>query len=162
MRGEVYILPLTDHPEGVFAPGVVLRAAPEGGAVPDPELPSFPVESARPFRGGWLVRFAGVLDRDDAERLRARDLVLPFEALPALGEGEFFVHDLVGMEVRTVEGVEVGSVEEVYEAEPALLLEVRRPGAGTLLIPLSERIVRDVDAASRRIVIDPPEGLLDL
>jgi 16S rRNA processing protein RimM len=161
VRGEVFVTPLTDHPESVFAPGVVLRAAAEEGETPDPDFPPLRVETVRPFQSGYLVRFGGVLDRSDAENLVRRYLVLPIEELAELDEGELFYHQLLGMRVRTVEGSELGEVQEVYDLEPAPLLEVRAHGR-TLLIPLTERIIREVDAETRCIVIDPPEGLLDL
>jgi 16S rRNA processing protein RimM len=157
----VYVSPLTDHPESVFAPGVVLRAAAEEGEAPDPDFPPLHVEEVRPFRAGYLVRFAGVFDRNDSEPLLGRYLVLPIEALADLEEGELFYHQLLGMRVRTLDGTEVGEIEEVYELEPAPMLEVRAPGR-TLLIPMTERVVREVNAAEGWMVIDPPEGLLDL
>jgi 16S rRNA processing protein RimM len=160
-RGEVYVRLLTDHPESVFALGVVLRTAGEEGEAPDPDFPPLRIESTRPFQGGVLVHFAGITTRAEAERLQGRYLVSPIETLPALEEGELFFHQLIGMRVRTLEGREIGVVEEVYELEPADLLEVRGP-EGTFLIPFSERIVREVDVEGGGVVIDPPEGLLEL
>jgi 16S rRNA processing protein RimM len=161
VRGEVYVSPLTDHPESVFAPGVILRVAADNGQAPDPDFPPLPVESVRAMRDGLLVVFGGVNDRDEADRLRRRYLVLPIAELPALEEGELFSHQLIGMRVRTLDGEEIGEVQEVYELQPAHMLEVRRPG-GVVLIPLTERIVREVNAEEGWMVIDPPEGLLDL
>ena len=160
-RGEVYVSPLTDHPESVFAPGVVLRVAVEDGEQPDPDVQPLRIESVRPFRDGVLVVFDTVPDRNAAERLRQRYLVAPLSELSELESGELFYHQLLGMRVRTVDGNEVGEVQEVYELQPAHMLEVRGPG-GTVLIPLTDRIVREVDAEAGWMVIDPPEGLLDL
>jgi 16S rRNA processing protein RimM len=160
-QGEVYVSPLTDHPESVFAPGVVLRAAAEEGESPDPDFPPLRVESVRPFRTGYLIRFGGVLSRNDAEHLLRRYLVLPVEQLEELAEGELFYHQLLGMRVRTLDGTEVGEVQEVFDLEPAPMLELRARGR-TLLIPMTERIVREVNAEEGWMVIDPPEGLLDL
>jgi 16S rRNA processing protein RimM len=157
----VYVHLLTDHPERVFALGVVLRAAGDDGEAPDPDFPPLEVESVRPFQAGRLVRFAGFLDRDDAERIKDRYLVAPIESLAELEEGELFVHQLLGLRVETVDGREVGEVQEVYDIEPSQLLDVRGPG-GTVLVPFTERVVREVDVEAGRIVIDPPEGLLDL
>lgn len=160
-QGEVYVRPLTDHPEGVFARGVVLRAAADDGEEPDPDFPPLRVEAVRPFRRGYLVCFAGVDSRHLAERLRERYLVLPVEELAELEEGELFYHQLIGMRVRTVDGRDLGRIDEVYELEPAHLLEVRG-GEGVFLIPLTRRILKEVDADGGWMVVDPPEGLLDL
>ena len=79
---------------------------------------------------------------------------------PGLAEGEVFYHDLPGMQVFTLDGARVGEVSQVYELRPADLLEVRTE-RGTVLVPFVEPIVRELDVAGRRIVIDPPEGLLE-
>ena len=160
-KGELMVWPLTDHPEGVYAPGVALLLAAGEEPLPDPTSPPLRVDSARPFRKGYLVKFHGVESRDDAQRLQGRYLVQAVEDLPELEEGEIFYHELLGMRVFTPDGREVGQVEEVYELRPAHMLEVR--GArGTVLIPFTEAIVREVDAEARRMVVDPPVGLLDL
>jgi 16S rRNA processing protein RimM len=160
-KGEVCVVPLTDHPEDVFVQGVVLRLLADEGDGPDESAAPLTIETVRPFREGYLVRFAGFGDRDQTERLRARTLVMPVEELQDLDEGEYFIHQLVGLSVRTTSGRELGVIEEVYPLEPAHLLEVQ--GAGrTFLIPMTEQIVREVDVEAGTMVVDPPDGLLDL
>jgi 16S rRNA processing protein RimM len=160
-KGELFVWPLTDHPESTFAPGVILYLGDETGSEPDPARPSLVVEAARPFRRGFLVRFPGVLDRTQAEALHGRYLLRPRSELEDLEDGEVFYHQLVGMKVVTVSGEEVGEVVEVYELRPADLLEVRGP-RGTHHIPFLRSIVREIDVEGGRLVIDPPEGLLEL
>jgi 16S rRNA processing protein RimM len=157
-KGELFVRPLTDHPEGVYVPGVVLRM---GDDQPDLDVPPIRIEAVRSVRDGFLVSFGGVEDRSRAELLRGRYLFREAEALEPLAEGELFYHDLLGMSVVTVDGVEVGRVTEVYELQPAHLLEVRGEGREHL-IPLRKELVVQLDVDSRRLVIDPPEGLLDL
>lgn len=160
-KGEVFVWPLTDHPESTFAPGVVLFLGDETGGAPDPSRASVAVETVRPFRRGFLVRFPGVADRSSAEALRDLYLFRTIQDVEAPGEGEVFYHQLLGMRVKTVEGEDVGSITEVYELRPADLLEVRGP-SGTHHIPFLKSIIQDVDLESRTLTIDPPEGLLDL
>jgi 16S rRNA processing protein RimM len=160
-KGEFFVWPLTDHPESVFAPGVVLLLGEEHENEPNPDLPRLRVESVRSFKKGVLVCFGGVDSRTQAELLRGRYLFQATDQLVPLQEGEFYYHDLLGMTVATVDGVEVGSVAEVFELSPADLLEVHGP-TGIVMIPYLDHIVVQVDAAQRRIVIDPPDGLLDL
>ena len=160
MRGELFVQSLTDHPDDVFVSGVVLRQGAADSQAPDPDLPPLRVEEARPFQKGWLISFGGVEDRNAADFLRGRYLLAERERLPALAEGEVFYHQLLGMEVVTVQGARLGEVSEVYELVPADLLEVRTE-LGTVLVPFLDRIVREVDVAGGRLVIDPPDGLLD-
>ena len=161
-KGELVVWPLTDHPESTFAPGVVLRLGHTSGGQPDPFLPAVEIESVRPFRQGFLVRLVGTTDRKAAERLRGRYLLRPFEEAEGADAGEVFYHQLLGMRVETRDGHEVGRVSEVFELDPADLLEVEGAGGRTVLVPFSKQVVVEVDAEGGRIVIDPPEGMLDL
>jgi 16S rRNA processing protein RimM len=128
---------------------------------PDADLPPLAVEAARPFKKGYLVRFAGVTDRFQAEDLRGHYLFREAEALEPLAEGELFYHQLLGMEVLTTDGVRLGEVTEVYESLPGDLLQVQGEER-QLMIPFLKHIVVEVDAETGRMVIDPPDGLLDL
>ncbi len=160
-KGELFVWPLTDHPESAFAPGVILCLGDEGGSAPDPSLPGLLIESARPFRRGFLLRVEGVVDRSGAEALQGRYVLRPVQELEELDEGEVFYHQLLGMRVLTEGGEEVGEIVEVYELRPADLLEVRGP-RGTHHIPFLASMVRRLDPVEGVLVIAPPEGLLDL
>jgi len=160
-KGELFVWPLTDHPESTFAPGVILFLGDEKGREPDSSRPSLSVETVRPFRRGFLVRFPGVTDRSAAETFHGLYLFRARKDVEPLEDGEIFYHQLLGMKVVTVDGEEVGRVVEVYELRPADLLEVRGP-RGTHHVPFLKSIIQAVDPESGTIVIDPPSGLLDL
>ena len=160
-KGEVYIWPLTDHPESTFLPGVELQIADAGGNHPDPEFPAARMLTVRPYRRGFLVVFDGVYDRDDAESIRDRYLLRPFEEMEPLEDGELFYHQLLGMRVVTRDGVDVGEVTEVFELRPADLLQVQGESKEHL-IPFNKEVIVSWSVEDRRIVIDPPEGLLEL
>jgi 16S rRNA processing protein RimM len=160
-KGELFVWPLTDHPEGTFAPGVMLYLGDESGNRPDPDRAPVVVESARPFRRGYLVRFTWVSDREAAERLKDRYLLRPVDELAPADDGEVFYHQLLGLTVRTVEGQEIGRIVEVYELRPADLLEVRSETT-THYLPFLASIVRELDLEKGVMIVDPPEGLLEL
>jgi 16S rRNA processing protein RimM len=128
---------------------------------PDVDLPPLRIVDARAFRSGYLVSFAGVRSREDADLLKGRYLLTDMDSVAPLAEGELFYHQLLGMEVVTRDGKLLGEIVEVYELRPADLLEVHGP-AGEIMIPFLSHIVVETDAEARRMVIDPPEGLLDL
>lgn len=160
-KGEFFVWPLTDRGETVFATGNELLVSDVKGERPDDRFPRLRIEGVRPFQAGQLVRFEGVNSRSEADLLRNRYLLIPFSEAEPLEEGDLFYHQLIGMTVATVEGDEVGQISEVYELEPSDLLEVR--GAErSFLIPYTKQVVSSVDLPQRRIVIDPPEGLLDI
>lgn len=160
-KGELFAWPLTDHPESVYQPGSVFLPGNEEGTAPDPDQPQLRLLDARPFKRGYLVAFAGVGDREGAERLQGRYLFQQADALEPLQEGEVFYHQLLGMEVVTRDGELVGRIREVYELRPADMLEIEGPN-GDVMIPFLDHIVVEIDADAGRMVIDPPEGLLDL
>ncbi len=161
IRGELFVQPLTDHPEGTFAPGVVLLPGDGDGREPDPDVPPLRVVAVRPFQDGFLVTFDGVETRSEAEVLRGRYVLRSLDDLEPLEEGELFYHQILGCEVFTVEGVALGRVAEVYDLAPSELLEVQGDGR-TYMIPFRKEIVVEVDREGRRLVVDPPEGLLEL
>jgi 16S rRNA processing protein RimM len=160
-RGELFVWPLSDRPGTLFDAGESLLIGDADGTIPA-SFETIAIERSRPFKRGFLVKLEGRDDRSAVEPLAGQYIWAPVSGLSPLEEGEVFYHELLGAEVVTREGEAVGVVREVFETEPAHLLEVRGADGKTRLIPFSERIVRDVDVAARRIVVDPPPGLLDL
>jgi 16S rRNA processing protein RimM len=159
-KGEVFVWPLTDRPAEVFARGTVLIAGDEEGGPGDAEE-TVTVEGSRAFKRGILLKLAGVDDRNTAEVFARRYLLVARVSLSPLAEDEVYYHQLLGLEVVTSEGEAVGRVREVFETEPAYLLEVRGPEK-VHLIPFTERVIRKVDVEAGRVVIKPPPGLLEL
>jgi 16S rRNA processing protein RimM len=160
-KGEVFVWPLTDSVDSVYAPAQEVLIGDEHGRLAA-EAGSLVVESARDFKRGLLVKFKGRADRNAVEELGNRYLLVPIEQVEPRAADEVYYHELLGMRVVTREGEEVGEVSEVYETEPAHLLEVKGTGGRVHLIPFAERIVKQVDAEARQIVIKPPPGLLEL
>ena len=161
IKGEFLVLPLTDHPQSTYRPGVMLHLGSVDSANPDPGLPALKLEEVRPYRNGYIASAGGITDRNDAERLRGHYLFREVSALEPLGDGEFFYHQLLGMKVQTNIGTVVGEVTEVYELDPNDILCVQGH-EGEIMIPFSKEIVLQVNADEKCIVIDPPDGLLDL
>lgn len=157
LRGELVVEVRTDSPEERFAPGAELVARPGTGA--DSLLT---VESARPHSGRLLVRFVGVPDRDAAEGLRGVKLLVDAASLPPTDDpDEFHAHQLEGLRVELPDGAVVGTVREVAHGPGGELLVVGRSGLPDALVPFVAVIVPVVDLEGGRVVLDPPEGLLD-
>ena len=117
------------------------------------------VEDARVHRDRFLVKFEGVSTRTEAESLRGA-LFVPGSEARDLNSGEFWEHDLVEAEVVDVNGDTLGRIVAVVPGPAQDLFEVATP-SGTVLVPFVSEIVREVDAGSRRVVVDPPAGLFD-
>jgi 16S rRNA processing protein RimM len=156
LKGAVVVQSETDFGEERFAEGAELQCN-RGGRVE-----AVKIATSRPFQDRWLVMFEGVETVNDAETLRDVELRVPAEALHPLAEGAHYVHDLEGCEVATNEGTRIGTVTRVDFGAGTPLLVVEPAEGGEVLVPLAAEICREIDPASKRIVVDMPEGLLDL
>ena len=122
---------------------------------------SFDISLIGHIKNGFSARIVGVVSKDDADALRGISLFARREDLPALPNDEYYYSDLIGLQVADTGGAVIGHVKSVMNHGADDLLEVAVPGASdTALIPFTKVIVPTVDLTSRRIVIDPPEGLL--
>ena len=120
----------------------------------------YSVASVRPERSDFLLRLQGVDDRDQAELLRGKPLFAERSALPPLRSGEFFLVDLVGCDVFDVSGKLLGQITSTFFSGAHEVLVVR--GEREFMLPLVDEMVRQVDIAQRRLICDPPAGLIDL
>ena len=155
VRGEVTVEVRTDDPDLRFAPGATLLTDPAGRG-------PLTVAGRRWHREVLLLSLEGVDSREAAEELRNTELLVPVADLPALADPEdFYDHQLVGLRARLTDGAELGRVVAVRH-EGADLLVIERAGGGEVLIPFVTAIVPTVDLAAGELVVDPPEGLLEL
>jgi 16S rRNA processing protein RimM len=154
IKGEVTVEIRTDDPGARFAPGAVLLS----------EQGSLTVAQARDHSGRLVVLFEGVEDRNGAEALRGRVLQVDARALPELeDEDDFYDSQLVGLRVEERDGTALGSVADVLHLPHGDVLAVTRPqGTAELLVPFVRAMVPVVDLEGGRVVVDLPEGLLEL
>ncbi|WP_219417849.1 ribosome maturation factor RimM [Pseudonocardia nigra] len=158
LRGELVVEVHTDSPDERFAPGAALIAQRPGAPAA-----TLTVESARPHSGRMLVRFVEAPDRDAAEALRGTRLLVAADALTAPADAEeFHVHQLEGLRAELEDGSVVGTVREVVHGPGGELLALARPEGPDALVPFVTVIVPTVDLDGGRVVLTPPEGLLDV
>jgi 16S rRNA processing protein RimM len=154
-RGQVIVDPETDFPVERFRAGAVLYVR-EGETTQ-----SLTIEEVRFHRGRPIIGLAGVATMDAAEALAGRELRVGLDTLRSLPAGSFYHHELIDCSVVTSDGALIGRVASI-EGNAAGSRLVVQGSAGEILIPLAEGICTDVDVAGRKIVVEPPEGLLDL
>jgi 16S rRNA processing protein RimM len=158
ISGEVVVEVRTDDPDARFFPGAALRGRAKGQAER-----ALTIESVRAHGDRLLLRVAGVGDRDAADALRGTLFLVDSADLPAIDDpDEFYDHELEGLSVITVEGTPVGAVAEVLHTAAGELLSVQATDGREILIPFVGAIVTSVSRADGTVVIDPPDGLLDL
>jgi 16S rRNA processing protein RimM len=145
----------TDDPELRFAPGAVLLTDP-------PDRGPLTVAGRRWHHEVLLLTLDGVGSREEAEAFRDTELLVAVAQLPALDDpDDYYDHQLVGLAARLPDGSPLGQVTAVRH-EGADLLVVGRPDGGEALVPFVAAIVPTVDLDGGFLVVDPPEGLLEL
>src|SRR5262245_82371 len=154
-RGEVILNAETDFPEERFRAGACLETRLNTG-----QRSQLVVASMRMHLGRPVVRFEGCASISDAEALAGLELRIAPEDAESLPEGEYYYRDLIGCEVVTNDGVAIGRVSGVEGERRANRLVVTGRN-GEVLIPLADEICR-VDVNERRIIVTPPDGLLEL
>jgi len=173
LRGELRIHPLSDFPERFTRPGRRwLRPVQGRRAASDATAVELLSGRQLPGRELFVIRLDGVHDRSGAEALVGQELLVPAADRPQLARGEFHLLDLVGLEVRLLEGADVekpaqagrciGTVKDLIHAGNDLLEVELSSGGAPLWIPFVHAIVPEVQLEAGWIGITPPAGLLEL
>jgi 16S rRNA processing protein RimM len=154
LRGQVIVNLETDFPEARFQPGAELFV--ERAGIQKLRLTTVRFQGDRP-----VVGIDGVETMSEAETLAGHELRIPIEWLAPLPADTFYRHQLIGCRVETAAGDPVGIVGDVEGtfSGSRLVIAGRR---GEIQVPLANEICTTIDVQSKRIVIEPPEGLLDL
>ncbi|MDU4959937.1 MAG: ribosome maturation factor RimM [Sporomusaceae bacterium] len=146
VRGDVRVNPLTDFPERFLTMKQVLAGE---------QL--LPLESAKMHKQFLLLKFGGRDDRNAVEELRGRLLYVPRSETVPLPAGEYYIFDLIGMDVYTTDGRAIGKVAEVLATGSNDVYVVERPSGRPLLVPALKTIVAELDTAAKRMVIADPQ-----
>lgn len=122
---------------------------------------SFALAILRPIKNGFAARIPQVASKEDADALRGTTLFAQRDQLPSLPDDEFYHTDLIGLEVFDTGGVLLGTVKTVQNHGADDLLELQlNGGSATVFLPFTKAAVPTVDLAARRIIADPPRGIL--
>lgn len=157
IKGEVRVELLTDFPER-YTRGWTVRLSPGRGGG-DGRMARVRL---RAIHGGeGIMQIEGVLSRDQAESLRSWRVQIPADQVHPLPEGQYYPFQLVGMRVTTVGGRELGELVEVLRLPANDVYVIRGQSGGELLLPALRSVVREVELASRRMLVELPPGLLE-
>jgi 16S rRNA processing protein RimM len=154
-RGAVIVNPDTDFPEERFKAGATVWLLRAG--VPEAVV----IHDAWFHQGRPVLTLAGVESMNDAEAMRGVELRVPQDALQPLPEGAYYHFQLEGCRVVSAAGDEIGVVTAVEGEAGGQRLVVATPD-GEVLVPFATAICTAIDVTTRRIVIDPPAGLLEV
>jgi 16S rRNA processing protein RimM len=156
VRGAVKIYPYGES-LGLQEPGDKLILQPAASARKQHDLT---VSSLKPQGKFLLVQIEELTSIDEARAVVGEEVFLPEDRLPPTEEGEYYHYQLIGLRVETVEGKPVGILSSIIETGANDVYSVESEGR-EVLIPAVDEIITEVDLEGGRIVIDPPEGLID-
>lgn len=107
------------------------------------------------------VQFEDVNDEEIANKLLKCDVYLPLEFLPKLNEDQFYYHEIIGFTVNDINFGQVGILKGVNDKTPQTLLEIDRDGK-EILVPLNDHFFKKLDKTKKTILLDVPEGLIEM
>jgi 16S rRNA processing protein RimM len=157
LGGEVRVRVFGDGPENLLRQPLVWL----GEERDDPAARAYEVRAAEPGRPGEVrLALEGVGDRDAAAALRGLLVIGDPAELPRLAPGEYYFYELVGCRVEGRDGHPVGTVREIWDTGAHDVLVVEDAAGRRHLLPTARELMREVDLAARRIVVDIVPGLL--
>jgi 16S rRNA processing protein RimM len=155
LSGEVSVEILTDFPER-FAPGTMLIWRRKE------ETRDLQVISARRSSRRILLTFDGVPDVDAARTLAGGELFVESRNAVPAPPGFYYSHEIQGFRCEDPRGHVIGVVRELAQTAAGPMLTVGTPGGKEALVPFVEEMVLQIDRGARLIVLELPEGILDL
>ena len=150
LKGQVKVTPYTSNPRRLEIGATVLLHG----------RPVVITDHVEPY-GYPILRFDGYQDRTGAEQLRGEIIEIDEADLPPPPEGEHYIHDLVGLEVITIEGERLGRLSAVLQTGANDVYIVERQGQRDVLLPAIGDVIREIDLEGGRLIVDPLPGLIN-
>ncbi len=158
LQGELRVNPRSDFPERFLVPGKRWLSAKNTS----PREVKLIKGRSLPGKSLYVVRFAGINNRNEAEALIGQNLLVPAANRPELEEDEFHLLDLIDLQVRLDQrGPHIGHVTDLTSAGNDLL-EIQLIEGRKVLVPFVKQIVPEVNLIEGWILLTPPSGLLEL
>ncbi len=126
----------------------------------DELVPFFIEEMSRNSKGHFIIKFEDITNEAAAQKLVNSELWLPLSALPKLKGKNFYYHEVIGYQV-VVEGKAIGPCTNIIDSSAQALFLIDAQGK-EVLIPAIDEFILEIDRTNRRLLLSPPEGLLDL
>jgi tRNA (guanine37-N1)-methyltransferase len=157
VHGEASVEPWTDSAERFGELKSVLLVSPDETGLRQSSIASWRAHGER-----VLVRFEGIDSPEDVREVRDWTVEIPESEAHPREEGEFFLHDLVGLRLIDAEGAERGTVAAAGEGGGGVLLTVERSDGRRFEVPFAAPICTGIDLPGKRMTVDLPSGLEDL
>lgn len=154
LRGEVKVIPWTDTPD-VFEDLSLVYIKNKS------EYKPLNIEGLRYQKNNLIVKFREYSDINDILMYKNAVLYAEREALGELPEGVYYIVDLIGLEVYTEDGEKIGVIADVFNSGASDIYDVKREGKKNLLLPVIDDVVKKVDIAGGKVIVNVMDGLDD-
>jgi 16S rRNA processing protein RimM len=152
LRGGVHLRSFTQDPEAF---------AQYGPLETEDGTRRLEIDSVKPSKDGFTVRFVGITRREQAEALRNVHLYVDRDRLPETGDDEFYYADLIGLAAVTPQGDALGTVIALHNFGAGDIIELKRSDSGqSAMLAFDKATVPDIDIAGGKIVVVMPEEIV--
>jgi 16S rRNA processing protein RimM len=157
IRGELKILSQTDFPDLRFEKGSkLIFLEPESGRTVHAQ-----VEGSREHKGMFITRFREWDNINQVEQYKGWQVKVDEDSLAELEEDEYYYHEIIGCTVLTTDGEKLGEISEILTPGANHVWVVKRPKGKDLLLPVIDPVIKQVDVASKQVIVELMEGLLE-
>ena len=154
LRGEIKVTPESDHPDRLSTlPGLTVFVLKDNIREP------YRVVDAGMQQSYWRLKLQGVDTREQSQELIGGELQIPASKVLPLPQGRFYVFELIGLQVYTLQGEMLGEVIDVLQPGANDVYVVGGQGQRELLIPAIKQVVKSIDLLERKMIVDPLPGL---
>nr|WP_314290370.1 ribosome maturation factor RimM [uncultured Capnocytophaga sp.] len=108
------------------------------------------------------IKFEDIDNEHDAEALLKQKIYLPLDALPKLSGNKFYFHEVIGFQVEDINYGKVGEIVNINDTTIQPLFEIENDQEKKILIPINDEFIEKVDHSNRKIIVNTPEGLIDI
>lgn len=157
IRGEVKVFPMTDDISRFKNMKNLLLDGGKEGYI------TLEVENVRPQKNLVILKFKGIDNINDIEKYKGQGLYVTKSDRVKLKKDEYFIADLIGLNVYTDEDADsvFGVISDVFETGANDVYEIKLAGGQTVLIPAIKECIKDVDVEGNRVVIHLMKGLIE-
>ena len=153
VKGEISIRVLTDFPERFETTEWVYLGN-------EFEATAYRVEKHRWHKKNILLTLAGITDRNQAGQLKGQLVQVPIEEAMPLPEGSYYLYQLMGLQVITTAGNNLGSVTDIIETGANDVYVIKKDGQGEILLPAIPDVVKSIDIEQGQMIVELIDGLI--
>ena len=155
IRGEIKVFSLSDIPDRFTQLKAIYLQR-------DNRHIAYTIKTVRPYKGDMVIlKLEGIDDANAVEDLRNLSIVIPMDELAKLPPDSYYLHDIIGLHVTTLNGQQLGAIVDVIATGSNDVYIVKSEEGREVLIPAIKDVVKQVDLIRQMMYIDPIKGLLE-